>query len=187
MCKRFSFRSKFTSSRSGQSLVETALLVPLVLLIVFYAVNFGYYFFVALNLTSAPHMGVEYSIQGFSTPAEGSLPVATPASNTLSVSYLTYQEMVKLNGSANAIVQVCTAELGTTGSGTGTSNCAQVNPGGGAFTFPSPAADPEPSAFVLNEVDVWYTVNPLIPAGIFGMNLTPPLQFARHVRMRAMD
>ena len=37
----------------GQALIETALIMPLFLTIVLNAVNFGYFFLMALNLTSA--------------------------------------------------------------------------------------------------------------------------------------
>lgn len=181
-------KTKFACCESGQSLVETALLVPVVLLLTFNAVNFGYFFFVAIQLTAAPHMGVEYSIQGFATPSHPSLPSAIPpgAGADLSVSTLTYQDMVGLNGSANAMVQVCTEANGI-GATSGTSVCKQVNPQGTKFTFPAPNADPEPNSFVLNQVDVWYTITPIIPAGIFGLQLTPALQFHRQVSMRAMN
>ncbi len=61
---------------AGQALIETALMLPLILLLVLNCVNFGYFFIVALNLTVAPRSGVEYSILGFQTPASLSLPVA---------------------------------------------------------------------------------------------------------------
>jgi Flp pilus assembly protein TadG len=169
-------------SDSGQSLVETALIVPLLLLISFNAVNFGYFFFVAIHLTSAPRQGVEYSIQGFSSPRQLDLPSPGPSTTTTSVSWLTYQDMVGLKSSSTAQVQVCTKALGL--SAPGKANCTQF-PTGAAF--PAPDADPEPAAFVLHRVDVRYTVSPLIPAGLFGLTLTPSLTFHRQVSMRALD
>jgi hypothetical protein len=180
----FWFRTKLDSHESGQSLVETALMVPLVLLLTFNAVNFGYFFFVAIQLTAAPHMGAEYSIQGFSTPSQPLLPPATGTS--VSVSSLTYRDMVGLGGSANAMVRVCTEANGVDAT-PGTSKCTVINPQGLTFTFPAQQADPEPNSFILNQVDVYYQVTPLIPAGIFGLNLTPSLQFRRSVAMRAMN
>jgi len=167
---------------SGQSLIETALLIPLVLLITFNAVNFGYFYFVALHLSAAPRSGVEYSIQGFSTPAAGGLPSAGPTTTATSVSWLVYQDMSGLSNSSGAKVQVCTKLLGT--SAAGTAKCTQFPTGS---TFPAPAADPEPNTFVLNRVDVSYTVTPLIPVAAFGLTLTPSATFHRQVSMRAMD
>ena len=161
-------------------MVETALVLPLFLLVCFNALNFGYFFFVAVNLASAPREGVEYSIQGFSTPATLSLPSAGPSTTVTSVSWLAYQDMAALHLSANAQVQVCTKALGV--SAPGTANC--TNFGGGSF--PAPAADPEPAAFVLNRVDVKYTVTPLIPGWMFNLAM-PALTFHRQVSMRAMD
>lgn len=181
-------KSKSNAGQSGQSLVETALMVPLVLLLVFNAVNFAYFFFVAIHLASAPAAGAEYSIQGFETPQALTLPSAGPSGTNTSVSYLTYQDMVGLVGTANAQVQVCTQASGVNGSGASlTSVCSQY---GTATTFPTPDPDPEAPNFVLNRVDVKYTVTPLIPANLqlFGYNmvLTPSLTFTRQVSMRAM-
>lgn len=173
-------KSRLRSREGGQSLVETALVLPLFLLITFNAVNFGYFFFVAVNLASAPREGVEYSIQGFATPSQLNLPDPGPSTTDTSVSWLTYQDMAALYLSANAQVQVCSKVLGL--SAPGTANCAQY--GGG--TFSSPAADPEPGSFVLHRVDVNYTVNPLIPGWMFGLTI-PSTAFHRQVSMRAMD
>lgn len=173
-------KARLRSSEGAQSVVETALVLPLFLLITFNAVNFGYFFFVAVNLASAPREGVTYSIQGFATPAQLNLPSAGPSTTVTSVSYLTYQDMAALHNSVNAQVRVCTKLLGL--SAPGTANCTQF--GGGSF--PTPAADPEPNSFVLHRVDVKYTVNPLIPGWM--LNLTVPnLTFHRQVSMRAMD
>ena len=171
-------------SRSGeraQSLVETALCLPLFLLITFNAANFGYFFFVALNLASAPRQGVEYSIQGFATPSTPSLPAAGPSTTTTSISWLTYQDMAALHLSSNSVVRVCTKLQGL--SAPGTSNCTTY---GGASTFTGPAPDPEPAAFVLHRVDVKYSFTPLIPGQLFNL-VVPNLTFHRQVSMRAMD
>ena len=174
-------KSRLRSREGGQSLVETALVLPLFLLITFNAVNFGYFFFVAVNLASAPREGVTYSIQGFATPAQLSLPDPGPSATDTSVSWLTYQDMAALHLSVNAQVQVCTKKLGVDPV-THKASCAQY--GGGSF--PAPDADPEPTAFVLHRVDVKYTVNPLIPGWMFGL-IIPSTAFHRQVSMRAMD
>src|ERR1044071_7452952 len=106
------FKLKFMQRDSGQSLIETALLIPVVLLITFNAINFGYFFFVAIHLASAPRQGVEYSIQGFATPSELSLPQPGTTSANNSISWLTYQDMVGLASSSGAQVQICSEVLG---------------------------------------------------------------------------
>jgi hypothetical protein len=177
----------FLACVCGQSLLETALVLPLLLLLALNAINFGYFFFVAVNLAAAPRAGVQYSIQGFSTPQQFQLPSAGPSTSVTSISFLTYADMTGvLPASSNTPVQVCTKLLGLNNPGTAsqTANCAQY---GTATTFPTPAPDPESPSFVLHRVDVKYTVQPLIPGGVFGITLLPSLTFHRQVSMRAMD
>ena len=44
---------------AGQALLETALVLPLLLVLILNVINFGYFFFVALNLSAAPRSGME--------------------------------------------------------------------------------------------------------------------------------
>lgn len=184
-----SFQHQRRASELGQSLLETALLLPLLLVLVFNAVNFGYFFVVALHLASAPRAGVEYSIQGFSTPAALQLPDPGPTGTEGTVSRLTLRDMSGLlNGSA-AVVRVCSTRVDPTspvnnpGQPNQTAKCVTYN---GAATFSSPDADRESPLFVLNRVDVQYTFTPLINASPFGIPLTPTLTFHRQVSMRSM-
>ena len=48
----------------GQSLLETAIAMPLLLGIAFNLINLGYFWFVVLSLAAAPRQGVQYSAQG---------------------------------------------------------------------------------------------------------------------------
>lgn len=176
----FPSRSSGMSSHSGQSLIETALLLPLLLVLIFNAINFAYYFLVGIHLASAPREGVQYSIMGFETPGQLDLPFA-PAINTL-----TRTDITAISDSGTATVRVCTnaGGLGTSGTGSATvANCATFG-AGGAFT--GPAADPEAPLFLLNRVDVQYTVTPLINAAPFGLPVLPSYTFTRQVSMRQM-
>ncbi|MBI4166062.1 MAG: hypothetical protein HY508_10060 [Acidobacteria bacterium] len=173
-------------------MIETALLLPILLLLAFNAINFGYFFFVAINLAVAPRTGVQFSIIGEATPVNIPLPPAGPSTSQVSVSYLTYQDMLGvLSGSANARVQVCSKALGLNGTLTSTrANCVQFGPGSETYT---PEADPEAPNFILNRVDVVYQVQPIIPsfelptpAGPIPLTLVPSLRFHRQVSMRAM-
>lgn len=181
------------ASTDGQSLIETALVVPLLLMLALNALNFGYFFFVAINLAAAPRSGVEYSIQGSSTPAGNSLPNAGPMSDSSSVGYLTNQDMTGAihNPSTKASVQVCTQQEVTSGNPTG---CVRFN---GSPTY-SPAPDPESPNFFLNRVDVTYSFTPLIPGTPFNIVLlaapictssggTVTCKFHRQASMRALD
>lgn len=189
-------------SERGQSLIETALILPFLVFLGFNAVNFGYFIFAAVNLTAAPRTAVQYSIIGPSTPAQPTLPDAGPPGSSgtdkLTVSSLAYEDIqrVLLSGSdyTSARVQVCSQTVGLTGSGsTQRASCVQYGAGTGSWT---PAADPEAPIFILNRVDIRYDVNPPIspfripvpgvPGGI-QLSLVPTFNIHRHVSMRAMN
>lgn len=169
-------------NESGQSLLEAALIIPLLVLLACLAVDFGYFFIVAANLSSSSRSAAEYSIQGFQSPAQSSLPDAGPASDPSSVSSLALEDLSSLvNASTSTTVQVCSKSVGTTGNLT---NCSSFGPASSSYL---PAADPEAPTFALNRVDVTYTVKPPIPLSFFSHPLIPSLQFHRQVSMRALD
>jgi Flp pilus assembly protein TadG len=188
----------------GQSLVETALMLPLLILLVFNAVNFGYFFLVITNLTAASRSSALYSIQGASTPSATVLPAPGPATNNalgqLTVAYIAQQDFGPLANASNACIQICSSALGITpnGSGSTLANCASYSGTGSTCsvgTAITPAADPE-STFVLNEVYVTYRFNPLIPGKIFniallampsGMCTGGTCTWNRTARMRGMN
>ncbi|MHB1022690.1 MAG: TadE/TadG family type IV pilus assembly protein [Acidobacteriaceae bacterium] len=183
-------------TESGQNLIEVALLTPFLLLIAFNAINYGYYFFVAINLAAAPRQAVEYAVQGGATPAQISLPSGGPASNLLSVSALAYADISNsLPSFGTASVQVCSKTVGTLnnpGTTTQSAKCCVTTSSSsscatGTGTFPPAASDPESPYFVLQRVDIKYTVNPLIPGTVFGISLLPSFNFHQQVSMRALD
>ncbi len=105
---------KSRRSNRGQSLVETALMLPLLLLLVCNVVNLGYFFLVIVNLTGASRSSALYSIEGSYTPyAQQEAPSGTTSSSILTtpgtVAYTVYQD---LNGAVwnptGATVRVCT-------------------------------------------------------------------------------
>src|SRR5256885_1544343 len=90
----------FVRCDSGQSIVETVLMLPLLLLLLLNALNFGYFFFTVVNLTGATRNGLEYGIIGSATPAASAQPLTGPATcsaptdpGCLSETYLVQQEM----------------------------------------------------------------------------------------------
>jgi hypothetical protein len=207
-------KTELRCGTSGQNLVEIILLMPLLLAVVLNAVNFGYLFLVALNLTAAPRSGVEYSILGFDTPSPLTQTPANPgpAGTSASVGYLTYQDMTGAlwSPSTAATIQICSENLGQTGasppttkcvtcnSGTGTCNCSgSPTSCTGAAGSPLPDPDPEPSSFVLNRVAVTYIFPPLIdvPPFTVPVSLLPGYDsttgkcctFTRVAEMRAMN
>jgi len=169
-------------SSSGQSLLEVAVIIPLLLALVGYAVDFGYFFIAAANITSATRNAAQYSVLGYEAPDQGPLPPAGPSSAGTSVAEEALGDMASLiNSSTTATVEVCSKSLGTTGNLT---KCGSYGP---AVTTYTPAQDPEAPRFMLQRVDVTYTVQPPIPMSFFKVSLLPTMQFHRQVSMRAMD
>jgi Flp pilus assembly protein TadG len=198
MSKHFELTSR------GQSLVETTLMIPVLLLLILNALNVGYFLFVTLNLTSATRSGIEYAIQGSATPYSTSLATAT-GTTASTVSFLIYQEMTgALYAPGSVTVQVCSPNLGTNGTGsTQTSQCQTcTNSSCGSVTTnngsPAPHSDPEvTSGFALTRVDVIYTFSTIVPATPFNLIVASfptcsssggnvSCTFARHAEMRAM-
>jgi hypothetical protein len=66
---------------------------------------------------------------------------------------------------------------------TGIALCDQFGP---AYSFPAPVADPEQPVYVLDRVDVEYSVTPIIPGAAFTVILPPNLNFHRQVSMRSL-
>ncbi len=186
----------------GQSLVETVLLMPLMLLIVLNVINFGYFFVVAVNLAAAPRSGVEYSILGYSTPGSLELPSAGPPTLLTSVSYISQQDLTgAINAPTGASIQVCSQTVGVNVGPPQTTKCVTCTGsscGAAGVGNPAPPPDPDAPNFILNQVDVTYTFSPLIPGTPFGLALLPlPVcssvagnvhcAFHRQVLMRAMN
>lgn len=161
---------------SGQSLIETAIMMPMVLTIAFNAINIGYFWFIVLQLSAVPRHGVEYASQGGAAMTTTSAPAATVIKD------LVYENLQHTIGAtvSNASVQVCTVAAGTTSN---IANCVAYGP---SATFPAMTADPEAPLFVRNRVHVVFTVTPLIPGTIFNVVLPSTLTFHRQVSMRSL-
>jgi Flp pilus assembly protein TadG len=195
---------KIARNCSGQALIETALILPLLLTIVLNAVNFAYFFLMALNITGAARSGTIYSVMGNSTPAAMAYPKAGPATTSTTVSYLAYQDLTGavLSPSTQGGVQVCSSSIGILNAASKTmqTSCTSY---GSVGSFPSAEPDPELNAgstapaFLLNRVDVAYQFSPPIPLTPFNALLllasncsssggTVTCTFYRHAVMREM-
>lgn len=168
-------------SDSGQGLLETALFLPILVLVMAYAVDYGYFFLVAADLTSASRSAVVYSIQGYQAPAQMAIPVAGPIATATSVAALAVADVNLFHASTTTTVQVCSKSLGMSGN---IPVCASYGPAAGSYV---PATDPEAPTFVLQRVDVTYTVQPPVPISFFTVTLIGTMQFHRQVSMRMMD
>jgi len=207
---------KSCHSSRGQSLVETALMLPILIMIALNVVNLGYFFLVVINLTGASRTSTLYSIQGAATPAVSAIPPSggtTPTTNVGSVAYLVYQDLYGSVGNPTSVsVQVCSqANVNSSGSpvNTNTGNLVRTNcetctssAGCGAAGNGTPVPDFDPEAgtssttpgFVLNQVQITYTFSTLIPGTIFNIPLQASAMcnsgtctFTRQAEMRAMN
>ena len=172
----------FRGREEGSSLIEVAVIAPVLVLLVCYAINFAYFFIVAINLSASARAAAEYSVQGFSSPGGGSLPAAGPLTTAGSVAALATADLGNLvNASSKSSIEVCSASANASGS---TVKC--VSYGQSTLSY-SADADPEPTLFQCNRVDVVYTIAPPIPRAFFGSSWTPPTTFHRVVEMRSMN
>src|SRR5689334_20106191 len=108
----------------GQALLETALMLPLLVLLVLNVVNLGYFFLVVINLTGTSRTSTLYSIEGSATPAQSPLPASGPgvtacnSTANLSVAYVAQQDMCgALSGPTVTSVTVCSAANGIAATG----------------------------------------------------------------------
>jgi Flp pilus assembly protein TadG len=166
-------------SRQGQGLIETAVLLPFLLVLTFNAINIGYFFFVYLNLATAPRQGAQYSILG-SVTTVNDLPGADAVHQLLS------DDITGAMSSASATpARVCSLALGTSSphDATQVPLCQVYNSGSDPFT--AVQADPEAPSLVLNRVDIAYTVTPLFSGGAFNLIMPSSMTFHRLVYMRA--
>jgi len=170
-------------------MIETALLMPILVLILCFAVDIGYFFIVAANLVSSSRSAVLYSGQGFISPAQQSLPSAGTSgslSDTAGVAGLAGGDLSGLaNMTTMTRVEVCSKQIGVTQTSNGyITNCSTFP--SGALSY-APDQDPESNNGMLTQrVDVVYTVNPPIPIDFFSFAM-PPLTLHWQAEMRAVD
>ncbi len=183
-------------SASGQALIESAILIPFLLAIIFNGINFGYFYYVTLNMSASTRSGALYAILGPETPIGSAFPNAGSTSTITSVSNVMYQDMAGAlpSAAANASVQVCSSTVGVLNKGLATQKADCTSFGSATFTGGA-GTDPEAPTFTLHQVDVTYQFTPLIPGRPFGAILLAanvcggsPITctFHRKVLMRAM-
>jgi Flp pilus assembly protein TadG len=168
--------------KSGQSLIEIALMMPVLMLLMGYAVDFSYFFIAAANITSSARNAAQYSVLGYQGPAQNAEPVSGPATVVGSVTALAMSDLQSLiQSSTTTTVQVCSKINGMNGN---IPNCSTYGPTAPSYT---PIADPEAPRFVLQRVDITYTVQPPVPMSFFRVSFLPSMVFHRQVSMRSMD
>jgi CBS domain containing-hemolysin-like protein len=170
------FKGRIKKRSEGQSLIEVALMVPIVTVLVCYAVDFGFFLLAATSLTSAARNAIEYSIQGTASPAQSAEPSANSIFNLAIIS-------IGLPGAlaSTVSVQICANSIGLNIL-INAPQCITPSTGGGAISNSTPDLDPETPIFQLNRVDLVYTFSPPIPVPAF-----PSTTFHRSVEMRAIQ
>src|SRR5579862_2309928 len=102
---------------SGQSLLEMALTLPLLLGLAFNLINFAYYWFVVLALSAAPRQAAEFVSQGglaTGAPNYASTPTASSVCNLLSDNFgnAVLHSSAFSCGSGNVQIRVCSSQIG---------------------------------------------------------------------------
>ena len=159
------------NTESGQSLIEFALVLPLIFLMIVNAVNFGGFLYAWITIANAARAGAEYSMIG------GAMAQAPGTPSAAQIQALVTQDAVSLPNQASLQVRVCTKNNATV-------TC--VGPGTSV-----PPNDPEPTLYVLTTVNVTYTYQPFIPLWDFpGLNIRatlPSTTVQRRATMRRMQ
>lgn len=146
-------RRKFNGC-SGQSIIEFALLLPLMILLIVNVVNFGGLLYAYITVASAARTGAEYMTMGPAS-ADGPTLVATSV-----VTSVVNTEMSSLPYYSSATITVCSNNGGKAQS---PENCTPpINPATGAMY-----ADPQPTTSVVGTVQVQYRYCPFIPSWNF--------------------
>jgi Flp pilus assembly protein TadG len=151
-------------SSNGQSLLEFALVLPLVFLLIVNAVNFGAFLYAWITVANAVRTGADYMVLG---GASLGMPHA-PDPTTDVIPFVKADCKSLMNKSSGALkVRVCTNNS--------TVDSTTIQCFGDAGN--NPPADPEPASYVLGSVDVTYTYQPIIALWDFpglGIHATLP-------------
>ncbi len=165
------------------------MVMPILVLMLCFSVDIGYFFIVAANLVSSSRNAVLYSGQGFVAPAQQRLPSAGTAgslADTAGVAGLAGGDMSGLaNMATKTSVEVCSKKIGVVQTSNGYITSCNTFPSG-SLSF-TPDQDPYSNNGMLTQrVDVVYTVTPPIPVDFFTFTM-PPLTVHWKAEMRAID
>jgi uncharacterized protein len=164
----------------GQSLLETALVLPLMLLMVLNTINFSTYLYAWITVNNAARAALEYQV--YNGVAIGFSAVPTFAQ----VCAVWSQDMSSLPNIGTYTSASCSYTRATLAicskAGTATAVCS----GTGSFVPPA-----DPTTYTLYSSDVTYTYTPFVSAfsiPVIGISLSPPPgTIERHLVMRAMN
>jgi Flp pilus assembly protein TadG len=155
-------RHRHATRERGSSLVEFALILPLLTLLAVNMVNFGAFFFAWITIANAARTASQYAAMAGAT-------VTSPTPATAGqVAAVVAADISSLMNNSSLAVRVCTRNGATV---------ACTTSGTGSFTDPPADARAEASSYVMQWVDVKYTYQPVIPLFRFpglGINATLP-------------
>ena len=146
--------------KKGQTLIEFALVLPLLLLLVMNVVNFGAFLYAGITVANASRAGAQFMIMGSSWVGGPDNP---PYAD---IQQVVENDLFALPNRASAQITVCRNYP---------SPAPDVCEGPSPATAPPP--DPESDLYVSGSVDVTYTYQPVIPFWDFpglGIHLTLP-------------
>ncbi len=136
----------------GQALIESAIILPVLFLLIVNAINFGGFFYAWITVANAARSGAQYEMMGGILVSGGTAPTDTL------VTTLVTNDVSSLLNTSSLQVRVCHY-------GSGAPVCTGTCSVTACSALP---ADPESSTlYVSSSVDVTYTYNPIIP----GFNL----------------
>ncbi len=163
----------------GQSLVEFALVIPLLFLLFINVVNFGGFFYGWITLANTARAAANYRAQGPATVGAPKLP------NNSQVTTLVTADVRALRNKGSVVIRICRYDQ--------LDNSTIICDLGASGDYPNPPADTraEGLLYEMMWVDIVYNYQPLIPAFSFpnlGVYLTlPPTTLRRQTVMRVMQ
>jgi len=168
------FRLSPKPRHAGSSLVEFALLLPLLFLLIVNVVNFGGFFFAWITVANAARAAAQYRVMAGAT-------VGAPAPPSASQVYTVVSEDISSLLNRNSlVVRTCTNNAGVI-----------VCAGSGSFSNPPTDTRPEANLYVTAWADVSYNYKPYLPLYRFpglGVYLTlPPATVHRQAVMRMLQ
>jgi Flp pilus assembly protein TadG len=152
------------ASCEGQAIIETAILIPLLLVLLLNAMNFSIFIYAWVTVNNAARVAAEYKVYNWVVlGANGGPPSYTNVQSVIT------NDVTTLPGNASVSVQVC----------------SKVN--GSASCSPSlsytPQDDPEPNTYKAWSIDVSYSYTPVFSE----LSLISSQTIHQQVVMRSMQ
>jgi hypothetical protein len=163
---------------SGSSLVEFALVLPMLFVMFINVVNFGSFFHAWIAVASAARTGADYMIMGGASVRAPGVSAIPPTGSQVQALVLAATSVLPNSGSV--VVRVC--------SRTPSTNSVIVCDPGTEGDFPNPppedaATRPEEALYVLTWIDVKYTYQPPFPV----LTILPSRDFRLHSTTRMIQ